>query len=115
MRRIYEDMTTTNAMKFAVCDSRVTRANRRDVEDFVRLAQKSIERKLGDSESKRFVRLQTRLLREQVIVPLTKKVATDIARDIYQSLSWRKKLVLRLKYYWTVLRARLDILRLRLR
>jgi hypothetical protein len=114
--RVLLIMTTpTNAMKFAVCDSRVTRTNRRDVEDFVRLAQKSQEQQLKPSESKRFVRLQTRLMRERVVVPVTKKVVTDIARDIYKALPWWKKLSLRVRFMLRMIRVRFDVVKLRLR
>lgn len=103
------------ATKFAIVDARVTARNRVAVEDFARLANASTERKLKPNEAKRFARLQVALMRTGVVVPLTRKLVTDHARATYQALSWHKKLLLRILYALRVVRARLDVLRLRLR
>lgn len=101
--------------KFAIVDARVNARNRAAVEDFARLANASTGRKLKPAEAKRFARLQTQLMRTGVVVPLTRKLVTDHARALYQSLPWRKKLWLRVLYGLRVVRSRLDMLRLRLR
>jgi hypothetical protein len=108
-------MTPTNLMKFAIVDSRVTRFNRRGVNEFVRLARISTERKLKPNEVKRFAFLQTSLMRDGVVVFATKKIVTDIARNLYKSLPWRKKLSLRAKFFLRVIWSRFASLRLRLR
>lgn len=103
------------ANKFAVVDARVNARNRAAVEDFVRLAGVSTERKLKPAEVKRFARLQTQLMRAGVVVPMTRKLVTDHARAVYRALPWHKKLWLRILYGLRVLRARFDALRLRSR
>lgn len=95
-------------MRFAIVDARVTRDNRRSVEEFGRLASTSAQRLLKPNEAKRFARLQTQLLRDGVVVPLTKKVLTEHAQALYASLPWWKKLKLRALFH---LRNRLIALR----
>jgi hypothetical protein len=102
-------------MRFGICDARVTRDNRRAVDEFARLATASSQRKLKPSEVKRFARLQTQLMRTGVIVLLTKTVVTDHARALYKSLPWWRKLVLRARYYARELRVRLEVWKLRLK
>lgn len=101
--------------KFAIVEARVTARNRAAVERFARLAGVSTERKLKPAEAKRFARLQVQLMRTGVVVPLTRKLVTDHARALYQSLPWHKKLWLRILYGLRAARARFDVLRLRLR
>ena len=102
-------------MKFGIVEARVNARNRAAVEDFVRLAGVSAERKLKPAEAKRFARLQTQLMRTGAIVPMTKKIVTSHARELYHLLPWWKKLSLRVRYYLHVARTRFDVLRLRLR
>lgn len=96
-------------MRFAICDARVTRDNRRAVEEFARLATTSSQRKLKPGEAKRFARLQTQLMRSGVIVLLTKQVVTDHARALYAALPWWQKLMLRVRYYLHQLRVRFEL------
>jgi len=88
-----------NGPRFAICDSRVTRDNRRQVEEFARLATTSTQRRLKPNEAKRFGRLQTQLMKTGVVVLLTNKVVREQARSIYRALPWRKKVALRARYW----------------
>lgn len=102
-------------MRFAICDAKVTRFNKRSVDEFAQLATVSSQRKLKPNEAKRFARLQTQLMRSGVVVPLTKQVVTHHARQLYASLPWWRKLTLRARFRLRQLRARFEVLKLRLK
>lgn len=104
-----------NQQRFGICDSRVTRDNRRAVEEFARLATKSSHTKLKPGEVKRFARLQTQLMKTGVVVPLTREIVKEQARAVYAAMSWRHKLGLRVRYYLRALVARFEFLKIRLR
>jgi hypothetical protein len=101
-----------NGPRFAICDSRVTRDNRRAVEEFARLATTSSQRQLKPNEAKRFARLQVQLMRTKVVVPLTKKVVKEQARSIYHALPWWKKATLHVRYWLHRVRVRFATMRL---
>jgi hypothetical protein len=102
-------------MRFAVVDARVNRFNARSVQEFTRLVTTSTQRKLKPNEAKRFARLQTQLMRTNVIVLLTKQAVTEQARAIYAAMPWWQKAKLRAFFYLRELRGRLTMWKLRLK
>lgn len=103
------------SIRFAIIEARVNSRNRRAVEEFARLCRIRRDRPLKKGEAKRFIRLQTQLMRSGAITPLTRRVTRQHARELYHSLPWWKKLSLRIRYALRPLLARITVIRFRLR
>lgn len=80
-----------------VVEAKVTRENRRDVEQLQELLRNVDNLKAPGK--KKLVRLQVRLQREGVIVPYNRNEARAAMVEAYKAFPWWKKAALRFKFH----------------
>jgi hypothetical protein len=85
-------------MRWAVNENKVTRDNKRDVQDFVALLKRKDEMGLKKNGLKRFIRLQVRLEKAGVIRRLNDDSLRSLARGLYQGMPWWRKALLRVSF-----------------
>lgn len=83
--------------RYLVVERKVNRGNRRDVEDLRRLTMKGAT--LNEAGMKKLVRLQTRLMKEGVIVPYTRDQARTAMVEAYKAFPLWKRASLRVRFH----------------
>jgi hypothetical protein len=75
-----------------------------DCNEYQRLRSIQATKPLSESEKKRYMRVRLRLRKSGMIRPVNRSNLRDRAKEMYMALPWHKRLWLRLKFRWTLLR-----------
>jgi len=73
-----------------------------DYHEFTRLRGIQANKSLSPSETKRFSRVRTRLLKAHIIRPVTQERLRKVAMEKYVGLPWYRRWRLKAKFRWMI-------------